>query len=197
MNLNIKLMTLGLAGLAATGLQAQEASRFDVGFGVAVAAKELKDITNSSFPAVLPLDFGVNGMLAATDIPFRAALGVKVFPGKSQDGVKNSMINYQLGGDLFIKTPVENLRLTAGLSVNKWRVKSEAMGVSTTESIKGVKLGARIGLDFVINAHWTTNFTFEVVELGTGRYQYQVTPARYADQGINPSWFQLGARYRF
>jgi len=190
MNLKTKMMGLGLAALAASSLGAQDAKTWSVGLNYALATDALKGVTNASgaFGGVTA-DFGWNGKLASSDVPIRISLGVNNLPGKADaDGLKISLLGYYLGGEIFINTGVKNLRLTTGLTLNKWKAKAQAPGFSETENVKGVKFGARMGLDYQFTPNWSANVTYAVSELGLN-----------ADmtQGLNPAWVMLGAKYHF
>jgi hypothetical protein len=180
-------VAFGMALLMPLAAQGQEIKRFDVSGGAVFALDTLKTVTNKTFSGI-HLDAGFNGNLAATTIPFRASLGVNLLPGSEKDGLKVSLTGFQLNGDIFVKTGVDKLRLVSGISLNKWRAKAEAAGVSETETIKGIKFGGRLGLDYGINSNLSCGLMLQVVELGTDAG---------ATRGINPSWVELGVRYSF
>ncbi|WLT30737.1 hypothetical protein [Geothrix sp. PMB-07] len=57
-----------------------------------------------------------------------------------------------------------------------------------SQSVKGVKLGFRVDLEYKVTNHLAAVATFQAVELGVD------APGTGS---LNPSWFQAGARWRF
>jgi len=188
MNLKNALMGMGLvAAVSGSSLSAQEFRGFDAGLNLTYATGALKDqFTKRNLGFIV--EGGYTGRLAATDVPFRTGLAINYFPGSDEGGVKASLMGYQLSGDIFINSGYENLRLVTGISVNKWQTKVEAAGLSTSETVKGVKLGGRMGLDYAINNHLSASVMLQVVEYGTDALQ---------TKSLNPCWLQFGAHYRF
>lgn len=189
MNLKNVLMGMGLAAVVCgSSLSAQEFRGFDAGLNLTYASgMNLKNqFTKQDLGFVV--EGGYTGRLAATDVPFRLGLSINEFPGKSENDLKVSLMGFQVSGDLFVNTGFENLRLVTGISLNKWRSKAEAAGISETVTAKGVKFGGRMGLDYVIGNHWSASVMLQVVEYGTDKLQ--TVP-------LNPSWLQFGAHYRF
>ncbi len=191
MNLKTKMMGLGLAALVASTLSAQDAKRWSVGLNYVVATDALKSVTNTSGAfGGMTADFGWTGKLASSDVPIRLSLGVNYLPGEANtpEEVKVSLVGYYLASDIYINTGVKDLRLTTGLSLNKWRGKAEVLGFSESESVKGVKFGARLGLDYQISENWSANLTYAVSELGLNAD---------STKGLNPAWVMLGAKFHF
>ena len=187
MRLRNHAFAIGMALLAPLSLQGQEVQRFDVGGSAVWAFDGLKSVTNNSF-AGYHLEAGYNGNLAATDVPFRASFGMNLFPGADKGGSKASLTGYQVSGDIFTKTGIDKLRLVSGISLNRWKVKEEVGTVSTTTSVKGLKFGGRLGLDYTASAHVSCGLMLQLVELGTDAN---------STKGVNPSWLEFGVRYRF
>ena len=187
MRLRNHAFAIGMALLAPLSLQGQEVQRFDVGGSAVWAFDGLKSVTNNSF-AGYHLEAGYNGKLAATDLPFRTSFGIHIFPGADKVGTKTSLTGYQINGDIFTKTGIDKVRLVSGISLNRWKVKEEAAGLSTNTSVKGIKFGGRLGLDYTASAHVSCSLMIQLVELGVDAG---------STKGINPSWLEFGVRYRF
>jgi hypothetical protein len=183
----LRLLALG-AALACSGLAAQEAQKtWTAGAGFTIALDGLRAITHHSNGGVL--DFGYNGHLGNSTVPFRASLGYQYLPGTEDSGVKQSLTSLQLAGDILIDTPWKDLQFITGLSINKYKVKSEVVDVgNNTETVKGPKFGARLGMEYKINPAWSAQLLLQMTELGTDAA---------ATTGINPSWLQLGVKFHF
>lgn len=183
----LRVLALG-ALLAGSMLTAQEAQKtWTAGASLTAALDGLKEVTHKTNGFVV--DFGYNGHLGNTEVPFRASLGYQYFPGTSNTaGLKQSLTSIQLAGDIFIATPWKDLQFITGLSLNKYKVKSESATVNTTESAKGPKFGARLGLEYQFTPTWSAQMLVQMTELGTTVNK---------STGINPSWFQVGAKFHF
>ncbi len=185
-----KLMMIGLATLLSGGLSAQDVKTFDVGIALPWSLNTLQNITNHSSVAGACVDFGYNGHVMDSAVPFRVSLGANIFPAgdPNSDGNKVRLDDYQLAGDLFINTGYKGLSIVTGVSVNKWRMKTTAPTVTTTETVKGMKIGGRIGLEYAINKSFSAHAMLQVVEMGVNGN---------ASQNYNPSWLQVGAKFHF
>jgi len=189
MTMRTPLRFLALAAaLAGTSLLAQQAQKpWTAGGALTFALDGLKEVTHNNNGLVL--DFGYNGHLGATAIPFRASLGYQYLPGKEDGGLKQSLTSFQLAGDIFIETPWKDLQFITGLSINRYKVKAEATGFgSTTDTVKGPKFGARLGLEYQFNSAWSGQLLLQMTELGTDAA---------ATTGVNPSWIQAGVKFHF
>lgn len=201
MNLNTKLMGLGLAlGMLAIPASAQ-GTGFYVGGNLSYAGgMSLKNsVTKQDLGLVV--DGGYIGKLASTDIPFRASLGLGWFPGAKDNGRQANAFNAQVAGDIFINTPVDKLRLITGLSFNKWRMDisydDPAMG-SFTNNVKGIKFGARLGVDYTFSSKLTGELLLQMTELGTDQdFTKDPQGSTLGRVPINPSWLQVGLKYHF
>lgn len=174
-----------VAGVSIPAL-AQDSKMFTVGVDLNSSLDSTKNVTNNS--TSYGLNFGYNGKLLGTTVPFRGTLGLNMFPGSEKEGVKTSLTSYYLAGDLFIATPVDKLFLVSGISLNKYKEKVEAFGLSASESVKGYKLGARIGVEYA--------FTSNV----SGTVMLQATELDYSEargESRNLSWMTFGVRYHF
>lgn len=182
----LRVLALG-ALLAGSVLSAQEAKKsWTAGASLTAALDGLKEVTHKTNGFVV--DFGYNGNLGNTSVPFRASLGYQMFPGADNFGLKQSLTSVQLAGDLFIESGLKNLSFITGLTVNKYKAKAEGFGINETESVKGVKLGARLGLEYQFNPAWSAQLMVQMTELGTNAT---------ATTGINPSWIQAGVKFHF
>lgn len=187
MNLTPKILGLALVALvAATPAAAEDAkSSFHVGLNGVYAMDGLHNITNKyvGFTA----EVGYTGRLANTTVPFRTTLSFESFPGEAVNGFKQSLTGIQLAGDLIIHTGSPHLDIITGISINQWNLKLDP-DPGGPDTAKGTKFGARLGLEYNFSEHWAGSFLIQATELGT-------TPS--ASTGVNPSWFQLGAKYHF
>ncbi len=188
MNLTSKILGVALVALAATTpASAQDVkSSFHVGLNGTYAMDGLHNITDSytGFTA----EVGYTGHLANTSVPFRTTLSLQDFPGSSVGGVKQSLTGVQLAGDLLVHTGWAHLDIITGISINKWNLKLSPEPLNNPDTAKGIKFGARLGLEYNFNDQWAGSLMLQATELGT-------TPN--ADSGVNPSWFQVGIKYHF
>ena len=186
MNVRNSLMGLGVAAIAISSpLAAQEGPRWDAGLSLVMPLDALTSLTNNHGlgGGFIP-EIGFNGKLVGTTVPFRVTFGINDLPGKDNDGTKTSLMGYQLAGDLFTDTGWNKLSLVTGLSINRWQMKVD----STTSTVKGIKLGGRIGLEYRMSKACSADLLLQAVELGTD------------PQGItayNPSWLQVGVKYHW
>jgi hypothetical protein len=183
----LRILALG-AVLASSGLVAQDTSKsWTAGVSLTAALDGLKEVTHETNGFVV--DFGYNGRLGNTTVPFRASLGYQIFPGSAAEtGLKQSLTSIQLAGDIFISSPWKDLQFITGLSLNKYKVKSESATFSTTESVEGTKFGARLGMEYQFNPAWSAQLLVQMTELGTDSA---------ASTGVNPSWLQAGVKFHF
>ena len=201
MNFKHTLMGLGLVAVAISApLAAQAPTGWHVGGSLSYASgmSLKKEITNQDLGYIL--DAGYTGKLAATDVDFRTSLALEFFPGKDLEQTKHSLNGVQLAGDLFVNTPIPRLRIITGVSLNQWSLKnSDPINGSWTNSVKGVKFGGRIGMDYMINKNWSAELLMQIVELGTNEELTSKSPNGddYGVRGVNPSWAQLGVKYHF
>lgn len=178
---------LALCLMGGGALQA-EGSGFDLSGGFAKPLDAMKTVTQNG--ALAPhLSVGYNGNLATTTVPFRLSLGYAAFNGKETEGTKRSLGLFQFGSDIFIESGFKGVRLTTGLTLNRWTSRAETGGTSVSTTVKGVKIGGRAGIDVTLAPRWSVNATLQVAELGVDGEP--LGPSR------NPAWLELGARYRF
>lgn len=196
------LATLLLSLTAAGALSAQSGS-FDAQGSLVVANDALLKVTRAGSLGGLALGLGYTTSVRGSQIPIRYSLNAGLFPGKPLGTVKTDLSLLQLAADVHIATGFEKLAFTVGMSLNQYRLRnsgapSELMSDlgnpnlkyyrydwAVTQS-KGLKGGVRLGLDYPLSSALTATALFQMTELGTGSYG-----------GINPSWIELGARWRF
>jgi len=189
MKMNHSLPILALAVLPFAGaLNAQDSKPFDAGVALALATDNLKEITNSGGFGGVNLDIGFNTKLAGTTVPLRLSLGINDFPGQSNNGVKTSLLGYQLAADIFIQAGSPNFFLVTGISINKWSMSKSPEPAGYSSSVKGPKFGGRLGVEYRFNTSWSGHVMLQGSEIGTDAK---------ATKGLNASWVQIGAKYHF
>jgi len=191
MNVKPTLMALGSATLLmSSGLAAQEARLWDAGLNLVLPLQTLNAMTNQNgVTGGFVAEFGLNGHLGDTTIPFRTSLSINDLPGKADgNGVKRSLTGYQFAGDVFIPTGAKDLSLVTGLSLNRWSLKYVDPSGSAAPPTKGIKFGARIGLEYQVSPAVSVNALVQVVEFGADAQSIV---------SYNPSWVQVGAKYHF
>ena len=176
------------AAQAPSASVAQTPSAFDAGCSIVLPLDTLKSVTHTSGLGGATLEFGYNTHVGSSTVPCRLSLSVNDLPGKEADYVKNSLLGFQAAADVF--APLEGTRLSfvAGLSLNAWRWDYQDASRHDQTSMKGAKFGARFGFDYRASNRVNLSLMLQMVELGTDAL---------ATRGYNPSWLQVGARYRF
>lgn len=150
---------------------------------------QARSVTNAD------LGYGLHGDVTFHgDTPFRAGLGLNLFPGS---GSGSSLQDLQAYGDMLVKLPVDQLQLVFGLSLNRWKVDAKGPAGTSSSSVDGLKFGARLGLDYAITRNLSAQALLQVSELGTTSVFKQNGDKRVGPEGINPAWIQLGVRYTF
>jgi len=209
----MKIKMFGMLGLGlamASGLGAQESKGFDIGASLSVPTDSLKVITNKGPLAGFGIEAGYTGHVPGSTVPFRSGIAVNSFAGEEHDlpiGLaangtllgtfksKTSLTHFQIFGDVHVATGFDKLNLALGLSLNKWQAKNEVPAAYETDefkngthAVKGLKMGARIGLEYAFTQKWQASAMLQAVEFGTDRLQ---------TKGYNPAWIQFGVRYTF
>ncbi|MCL1894735.1 MAG: outer membrane beta-barrel protein [Holophagaceae bacterium] len=170
-------------------LHAQD-SGFSVQAGALYGFDSLEKVTRNRTGATLGVSY--ENTIRKTSTMFRLNLLWNTYPGKTDSDtapdIKTSLTNVQLSGDVFLTTPVENLKFFAGMSANNYSA-SYSPEPDPNKVTDGIKMGIRTGLDYRINKRWSCDATFQLTELGVS----------YADKGggLNPAWMQFTARYHF
>lgn len=207
-------MKMNLAGLLAVGLlvsaplgaQGADSKPFHVGGSLAYGFDQPYKTTNNHLAYSVELGYKVR--IAGADAYFRPVLSANFFPGKEEAGLKTSLTGLQLAGDVLIATPVKGLHSVFGISFNKWTVKNtgtEIAGVTAfpiTED-KGIKFGARIGLEYDVNESLAIFTTLQGIELGRSPKELVdlTSPSggtnALAKGGQNVAILQFGAKFKF
>ena len=188
-----------LLALLALPLAAQSTT-FSAGGGLIYGLDSYKKAVNNTLG--LNLNLGYDTSVYKSGIPARITFGVGLMPGKERNGLKTSLTLFQLAGDILIQTEVQGLRGVVGLSVNSYSAKFsgyESPAVFDAENhfpfrdAKGLKGGVRLGLEYSFSKRWSGQALLQATELA-GRQRYDPL---IRQGGINPSWLEFGARYRF
>lgn len=193
-----------LLGLLALPMAAQS-SGFGVGGALIVAPKQYfgayEKVTHNTF------GFIVNGSydttVYQTDVPARLTVGVGFMPGKEEYGLKTSLTQFQVAGDILLQTSVEGLHGVVGISVNYYSASfagTESTGVTGDprynfpfKDCKGTKFGYRLGLEYAFNKSWSGELMMQQTELAG----HSISDNAVRRGGINPAWLQLGVHYKF
>jgi hypothetical protein len=221
MNLSFaKRISLGIVALALSSVMAHAADgpTLFVGGGLLGALDSTKTVTHST------LGFNVTGgadfRAADGTYGFRPGVAIYVLPGSTQDGVKTSLTNFQVYGDVVFDSGIKNLSFSGGLSVQRWYYKTTAdagvvspLGFDDKGFLNGTKLGLRLGVEYRFSKSFTAELLFQQTELGSkdGDAKGNVyssngnfPPPTPAQEGAlingtntNPAWLQVGVKYHF
>lgn len=206
------LRTLALLGsLSALPLMAGSGPAFSISGALVNQLDSAKAITNyqNGFSVSGAADWTVGGGYTV-----RTGLALNYLPGKtwqatgmSYNGVKTNLTGLQVSSDLLIPTGRTGLNLVVGLSVQQWQYKTTKPAASVSPigadsssgSIKGPKLGGRLGLNWRLNSKWSAELMVQQTELGNKdssevRGYSEAVPYLTNE---NPGWLQLGVRYHF
>lgn len=188
-----------LLGILAIPLAAQ-ASSFSAGGAIVLGLDSYRKAVNNSTGLIL--NAGWDTTVFKSGIPARLSLGLGFMPGKDKDGLKTSLTLYQFAGDVLIDTGVQGLKGVLGFSVNKYTASfsgEESQAVFDSDhhfpfhDDSGIKGGLRLGLEYNFSPLLTGEVLLQATELaGRGRSDTLIRQG-----AINPSWIQVGARYRF
>lgn len=121
MNLSFaKRIPLGIVALALPSVLAHAADgpTFFAGAGLIGALDSTKIVTNSS--TGFNITGGADFRVADGSYGFRPGVAINFLPGSAKAGVKTSLTNYQVYGDLVFNSGIKNLSFTAGLSIQRW-----------------------------------------------------------------------------
>jgi hypothetical protein len=202
MNNMKRIVRLGALVLAAggLGLQAQQAEGFKVGAALPWSQDSVRTYTHQSLMG-LAVDGAYQGTLLGGGSFYRAGLGVVALPGKEEAGVKISLTDVQLFGDLVVPVGAsQRLAVITGLSANNWSrsvTRPEGMGVSGNVRHSLGKLGFRAGLEYAITPKVTLSALLQMTELGTDSAFVKGGDPDYGTTKVNPSWIQVGFHYNF
>lgn len=188
--------------LAAPSLHAQSTG-FDAQGALVLANSDLTKLTHSSTLGGLSLGLGYTTQVTGAGVPLRLSFNAGTFPGHTFGTVKSGLTLAQLAADVHVATPLKDLSLIAGLSANKYWLHNSGTPSGLMSDVgnssvtyyrydwaltrdRGVKLGARVGLEYRLSPRLVLLSTLQMTELGTGSYG-----------PINPSWLEVGTRWRF
>lgn len=197
------LSSLFLVLLAAGPSLMAQTTPFDVQGALVLANDDLKKVTHTSALGGLTLGAGYNMQAFGSQIPLRLSLNTSLLPGKAYGTIKTSLSLLQMAADVHVATPLDKLSATVGLSLNKYSVRNTGTPSDPISDVgnssviynrydwavatgKGLKFGARLGLDYRISPAFSAVALLQMTELGNGSYG-----------PVNPSWIELGARWHF
>jgi opacity protein-like surface antigen len=215
-----KHVFLGIAALALPSVMAHAADgpNFFVGGGLLGALDSTKTITHNS------LGFNITGgtEVRSSDgtYGFRPGVAVYFLPGSEKEGVKTSLNNFQIYGDIVFDSGIKNLAFTAGLSVQRWYYKTTAaagivspLQLDDKGFLNGTKLGLRLGVEYRVNKNISAELLFQQTDFGSkdGEAKGNVystngnfpppTPAQegtlISGSNATPAWIQMGVKYHF
>ena len=211
----MKFIRTSLLGLLALPLAAQS-SGFNVGASLIFAPKQYfgsydKAVHNNTG---FVLDAGYDLNVYHTDVPARLTLSYINMPGKVDSyGMKTSLQSVQFAGDVFLQTPIPELRGLVGLSFNRYSMSNSSTnkfpsqgGVSGENwnpgdynhhypfrDCKGIKFGYRMGLEYAFSKQWSADVVLQQTELAG----HSNSDPLLRKGGIDPSWLQLGFHFKF
>lgn len=221
MNLSFaKRLSLGIVALALPSVMAHAADgpNFFVGGGVIGALDATKTVTHSTLG--FNLTAGADYRMGDGSYGFRPGVAINFLPGSAQDGVKTSLTNFQVYGDVLFDSGIKNLSFSAGLSVQRWYYKTTAdagivspLQLDDKGFLNGTKLGLRLGMEYRFNKSFSAELLFQQTDFGSknGDPKGNVyssngnfPPPTPAQEGtlingtnVTPSWLQLGVKYHF
>jgi hypothetical protein len=207
---NIGFVGLLLLGMG-TQASAQQPTGLEVGVSVPYALDGLKDWTHESIVG-LCLDVGYVIPLKDGMADFRAGLGLGFFPGKTYNQRKISLQNIQITGDFVFPVKTTGLSLLTGISLNTWRKdvsgkypRNQTLDNNISGTVNNAfgKFGLRVGAEYDLSDNLAVSALMQLTELGTDREF--IAPENYTgsqteiwgDNRVNPSWIQVGVRYKF
>lgn len=188
-----------LMGLLALPLAAQS-TNFSVGGSVLLGLDSYKKAVNSNLGFMI--DGGWETTLLKSGVPARVTLGAAFMPGKDLNGLKTSLTDIQLAGDILLDTGVERLRGLFGISLNRYTARysgEESTSLFDVDhhfpfhDVNGIKGGLRLGLEYAFTSRLAGQVIFQNTEL-SGRERSDPLIRKGA---VNPAWIQFEGRYRF
>lgn len=215
-----KRISLGIVALALPSVMAHAADgpNYFVGGGLIGALDATKTVTHSTLG--FDLTGGADFRSADGTYGFRPGVAINFLPGSAKDGVKTSLTNYQVYGDVIFDSGIKNLSFSAGLSIQRWYYKTTAdagvvspLALDDKGFLPGTKLGLRLGAEYRFNKSLTAELLFQQTDFGskdgnTRGNTYSTTgnfpPPTPAQEGtlingtnVTPSWIQVGVKYHF
>lgn len=179
----------------------------------------LKKVTHSSFA----YGAGLGVTLDFKDAPtMRLGLNHLRMPGKDFGTIKSSLADTQFVADFYFLSGLKRWKAFGGLSLNHYTAKNSGTeqwqkvvyrkpSATTTTTLtvplyvwsatdtKGIKMGLRLGVEYLIRPRWVATATLQATELqgGPGRKPWEPQPTMPNNGVVNPSWVQFGMRYSF
>jgi hypothetical protein len=189
-----------LLGLLALPLAAQS-SPFSVDVGFINGLDSLDKATHKTTGLRVGADYQT--VFTGTEVPVRVGLTWASLPGSPYNGLKTSLTLSQLHGDILMDKFAHIVRPVLGVSLNHYSMSQS--GIENTadpldrdhhfpiREVKGVKIGVRAGVDFIMSNHLELEVLFQQTELAGKDLADPMVRAG----GINPAWFEFNLRYRF
>jgi hypothetical protein len=210
-----------LAALALITPLGAQTPGWSVGAGL---ARPTDPIFSDAVSAGVVVDGAYTWMAESAGLPLRASLGVAWLPASGYHGIpgtdpnqyKIGITGFQAALDGYAKLPWEKVRLFFGLSLDKWQRTADSRvlvvddpdaGTSHVASgrvsgaVAGIKLGLRLGVEVPMTQRLTFQAMFQATSLGTtSEFMTQQDPnfqEGMGNNGVNPCWLQVGARWHF
>jgi hypothetical protein len=223
MKFSLHMKTLALAGLASFALSAQQSMigwHAGGGFDITSHMSTQDELTHQG--AGFNLQGGYTNILAKSDVLYRLTLGMNYLPGT--DGLvpntytptldaavdqttRNNLVDYQFAADILVQTPWKHVYLVTGLSANRWIWDARSVVANnsaaapagtvlydTHQTVKGIKIGGRIGLLYEASDHFQVNAILQPIELGTS---LDGTSFGQGSKGLNVNFVELSVAYHF
>jgi len=171
--------------LSALSLGAQtpvERSPFEASLAGVLATADTKKMSSGSNPAGYLAALGYHTELYPS-LGTRVHLGFMSFAGAEGSGLENRK-RPQMHFGLDLVKSYQNLSIFGGLTGTQWKQSVNATDPKFTglNRATGIKLGARVGAEYLIGQGFSAQVSFEQTEF---------------NRVFNPSWFGLGFTYRF
>lgn len=179
------LAALPVLALGFSATHAQEASTrspFEASLTSTIATADMKKITSGSNPAGYTLALGYRGELHP-GLSTRVFLGFMSLSGIEGSGLENKK-RPQLHAGWDIIKDYGHLSVFGGLTTTQWKqsINSTDPNFTAANRAEGIKLGARIGAEYIIGNGFSGTITFDQTEF---------------NRRFNPSWVSVGVVYRF
>jgi len=230
------ICTLLLGALVAPGLGAQSVAENRMYFrlGGAYHLNDMKAyLGDRAFSPIYEIGYDLKGWTEATgfDLYVSYVTGhgdpIKQYrdwtPGPTDeyvylnDGLKQTLFGWRIGGDMRYRTPLSGLTLFAGFSANWWDgARQESGKVQNADNLlqyytiaKGqwpegqAKIGARLGAEYRITKSWGVSWDASVASWLSRNNAYagqETLTGSRAYKGINPvnpSWMNFAVQYRW
>jgi hypothetical protein len=176
------LLSIGLGCLPLVAQTPAERSPFEASLATTLATADTKKLSSGSNPTGYLLGLGYR-MEHFPGLGSRIHLGFMSFSGKEGSGLENKKRPQLHFGWDFMKE-YGRLSVFGGLTGTQWKQSVTASNPDFTGAnrAEGIKMGARVGAEYVIGNGFSAQVTFEQTEF---------------NRKFNPSWVGIGAVYRF